>query len=885
MIGQTISHYKITSKLGEGGMGEVYRAEDTTLRREVALKVLPEQFTQDDERLARFQREAQLLASLNHPNIAAIHGLEQADGVRFLILELVEGETLAERIQKGAIPLEESLKIALQITEALEAAHEKGVIHRDLKPANVKITPEGVVKVLDFGLAKAMEDEVVPQDISQSPTISHMATRAGIILGTAAYMSPEQAKGRPVDKWADVWAFGAVLYEMLVGKLAFDAEDISQILAKVLEREPQWDNLPKSVPTSIRRLLARALTKDLRKRLQVIAEARIVIEEYLSDPSAYEVDIAVAPQPAGKRQMVGWLLPCAIASVIITLMAVWILSPQPVPKPLTRMALVLPSDQQLSSGGRHQVALSPDGTRLVYVVNAGSPIPEIQLYLRAMDQLEATPIRGTAEGTVGSPFFSPGGQWVGFYAAGELKRVSIAGGAPVTLCKAANPYGASWGADDRIVFGQGREGIFQVPAAGGTKELLISVAGNEEAHGPQVLPGGQSVLFTLGGPVPWDDAQIVVQSLESGERKVLVNGGTDARYVSTGHLVYVRAGTLLAVPFDLGSLGVNGDPVPIVQGVLQVEGTALTGAAQFSFSDLGSFLYVPDGGGMSEHRLVWVDRNGVEEPIKAEPRPYQQPRLSPDGRLLALEIEGDIWTYDLIRETTTRVTFDGGSRPAWTPDGKQIVFTHSSGLFRVAVDGSSGVERVFEGTAHHSNAVSPDGQTLLLHAHNHEGTDALTLKLDGQSEPQSWLATASRDTGTAFSPDGKWIVYGSDESGQGEIYVRPFPGPGGKIQVSTDGGDQPLWIANGEIFYKQVNQMIAAQVQTEPELIVGRPQKLFEGQYIYGNVGPFASYDVTPDGQQFVMIKEGGSTGEARQEIIVVQNWFEELKRLVPTGE
>ena len=681
MIGQTISHYKITSKLGEGGMGEVYRAEDTTLRREVALKVLPEQFTQDDERLARFQREAQLLASLNHPNIAAIHGLEQADGVRFLILELVEGETLAERIQKGAIPLEESLKIALQITEALEAAHEKGVIHRDLKPANVKITPEGVVKVLDFGLAKAMEDEVVPQDISQSPTISHMATRAGIILGTAAYMSPEQAKGRPVDKRADVWAFGAVLYEMLVGKLAFDAEDISQILAKVLEREPQWDNLPKSVPTSIRRLLARALTKDLRKRLQVIAEARIVIEEYLSDPSAYEVDIAVAPQPAGKRQLVSLLLACAMAGVFIALIAVWILSPRPVPKILTRMALVLPSDQQLSSDGRHRVALSPEGTHLVYVANN-------QLYLRAMDQLEATPIPGTTEGGGRSPFFSPKGQWVGFYAGGELKKVSIAGGAPATLCEAGNPYGASWGVDDRIVFGQGSDGIFRVPAAGGTKELLIRVdPGHEWAHGPQILPGGHSVLFTLGGAFSWDDSQIVVQSLETGERKVLVDGGTDARYASTGHLVYVRAGTLLAVPFDLGSLEASGDPTPILEGVSQSE---LTGAAQYSFSDRGSLLYIL---GLSrKRRLVWVDRNGVEEPIKAAARPYEQPRLSPDDRLLALEIEGDIWAFDLVRETTTRITFDGGSRPVWTPDGKQIVFTHSSGLFRIAADGSSGVE-------------------------------------------------------------------------------------------------------------------------------------------------------------------------------------------------
>ena len=873
MIGQTISHYKINSKLGEGGMGEVYRATDTKLNRDVALKVLPKAFASDRERMARFSREAQVLAALNHPNIASIYGLEDSEDKHALVLELVEGETLAERVNRGGIPLEESLKIALQMAEALEAAHQTGIIHRDLKPANVKITPDGKVKVLDFGLAKALEEEVVAEDVSQSPTISHMATKAGMILGTAAYMSPEQARGKPVDKRTDIWAFGAVLYEMLSGERAFEGGDASEILASVIKVDIDWNKLPTDIPQVLKRWLRRCLQADPKQRLHDIADFRIEIEEYLSDPTADEIDRAVAFLPAvSKRQMVGWLLPCAIATAIITLTAVWILSPQPVPKPLTRMALVLPSDQQLSSSGRHQVALSPDGTHLVYVANN-------QLYLRAMDQLEAKPIPGTTGGR--SPFFSPEGQWVGFYAGGELKKVPIAGGAPVTLSKWGNPYGASWGADHRIVFGQGNEGIFQVPATGGTKEILISVAyGSEWAHGPQVLPGGQSVLFTLGGPFGWDDSQIVVQSLESGERKVLVNGGTDARYVSTGHLVYVRAETLLAVPFDLGSLEVNGDPIPIVEGVLQSE---LTGAAQFSFSDLGSFVYVPGGGGMSE--LVWVDRNGVEEPIKAEPLPYQQPRLSPDGRLLALEIEGDIWAYDLIRETTTRVTFDGGSRPAWTPDGEQIVFTHFSGLSMVAVDGSSGVERVLEGGLHHSNAVSPDGQTLLLHAHNQESEDALTLKLDGQSEPQSWLATAFRDIGTTFSPDGKWIVYVSDESGQNEIYVRSFPGPGGRIQVSTDGGNQPLWIANGEIFYKQANQMIAVQVQTKPELIVSRPQKLFEGQYIYGNVGPFASYDVTPDGQQFVMIKGGGATEEARQEIIVVLNWFEELKRLAPKGE
>ena len=620
MVGQTISHYKITEKIGQGGMGEVYRATDTKLDRDVALKVLPEAFASDQQRMARFAREAKVLASLNHPNIATIHGLEEADGKQALVLELVEGEDLAERIHRGAIPLEESLKIALQIAEALEAAHDKGIIHRDLKPANVKITPEGVVKVLDFGLAKAMEEEVVPEDISQSPTISQLATKAGIILGTAAYMSPEQARGKPVDKRTDIWAFGAVLYEMLAGKMAFGGEDASEILAAVIAKEPDLGQLSSKIPPRIRELTERCLRKDRKMRVPDIADARIYVQEYLADPSAYEVDVTVAPQASGKQQMVPWTVAgLTIAALLISLVVLW--PTPPAPRPLTRFPIPLPLDQLLSSRGRHLVALSPDGTHLVYVANN-------QLYLRAMDQLEATPIRGTAEGSGREPFFSPDGQWVGFWAGGQLKKVSISGGASVTLCEAENPSGASWGADDRIVFGQVAEGIFQVSANGGEKELLISVdsAKGDRAHGPQILPDGKTVLFTLGSEgVDWDDAQIVVQSLATGERKVLVSGGSDARYVPTGHLAYKQQGTLLAVPFDVVRLEVTGGPVPIVEDVAQA-GITFSGTAQYTFSDLGSLVYVP-GGRVVKRTLVWVDREGKEEPLAAEPRGYSSPRI------------------------------------------------------------------------------------------------------------------------------------------------------------------------------------------------------------------------------------------------------------------
>jgi serine/threonine-protein kinase len=536
------------------------------------------------------------------------------------------------------------------------------------------------------------------------------------------------------------------------------------------------------------------------------------------------------------------------------------------------MAIVLPSSQRMLNSNRQMVAFSPAGTHLVYAANN-------RLYIRAMDQLEAAPIRDT-EGAR-SPFFSPDGQWVGFWAGGEMKRVSYSGGAPVSLCETPNPNGASWAEDGRIVFSIETEGIFQVPAAGGSKELLIRIDSNEIAHHPRILPGGGAVLFTVGDRSgrSWDYAKIVVQALEAGKRKVLVDGGTDARYLPTGHLAYVRAETLMAVPFDLDHLELSGDPVSVEEGVRQ--SSENTGAAQFSFSDLGSLAYVPGNSG-SEYTLVWVDRKGAEEPIKTAPQTYGQPRLSPDGRLLALEIEGDIWVYDLVRGTTTRVTFDGGNRPAWTPDGRRIAFTHPSGIFMASIDHSSEAERLTEGKEHHSNAVSPDGQTLLFHAHDQAGADILTLKLDNQSEPQSWLATAFAEDGPSFSPDGKWIVFVSNESGQAEIYVRPFPGPGGRTKVSTDGGDQPVWKKSGEIFYKQDDQMMAVPIRTEPDLAIGRPEKLFEGQYMYGNVGPFPSYDVTPDGRRFVMVKEGGLTEATRQEIVVVLNWFEELKRLVP---
>ena len=897
MIGQSIAHYTITDKIGQGGMGEVYRATDTKLDRDVALKVLPEAFASDEQRMARFSREAKVLASLNHPNIASIYGLEESEGKQALVLELVEGEDLAERIKRGAIPLEESLKIALQIAEALEAAHGKGIIHRDLKPANVKITPEGVVKVLDFGLAKAMEEEVVPEDISHSPTISQLATKAGIILGTAAYMSPEQAKGKTVDKRTDIWAFGAVLFEMLTGRQAFSGEDASEILAVVIAKEPDLGQLSSKLPVRMRELIERCLRKDRKMRLADIADVRIPIQEYLTDPSAFELDATVTTQPPDSRKMIPWLLAGLVVTAVIAGFLGWNLKPLPslTPDPLTRMALALPSDQRLIRPARHLVIFSPDGTHLVYVANN-------QLYLRAIDQLEATPIRGT-EGAR-EPFFSPEGEWVGFWAAGELQKVAIAGGAPVTLCEAGNLFGASWGADDRIVFGQGSEGIFQVSANGGTPELLISVDREEQgelAHGPEILPGGDAVLFTLfTGSGIWDDAQIVVQSLVTGERKVLINGGRDARYVPTGHLVYGQEGTLLATPFDVVRLEVTGDRVPIAEGL---SSSTITGTVQFAFSDQGSLIYVPGSvigtNASALSTLLWVDRQGESQRAMEAEGDYEHVRLSPDGKRLAIHANDgrpDVWIYEIDRGILTPLTFGdeySNSRPIWTPDGNRITFSSTRNgpydIFWISADGSDEAEPLLTGPdSTLATSWSPDGKVLVFQKNTGVDLpwDIFVLPLESEGKPEPFIATQFNELHPMFSPDGRWIAFTSNRSGQEEVYIKGYPAEGGIIPISTDGGAQPAWSRSGkELSYRNGDKMMVVSIQNEPTFKIGVPELLFEGEYRVSTPGQTSNYDISPDGQLFLMIKEDEQTGETstRQEIIIVFNWFDELKRLVPT--
>ncbi len=714
MIGQSVAHYKVTTKIGAGGMGEVFRATDSRLNRDVALKFLPEQFATDPHRMARFNREAQVLASLSHPNIGAIYGLEQSNGRTALVMELIEGEDLSERMRRGPIPLEESLKIARQIAEALEAAHEKGIIHRDLKPANIKLTPDGQVKVLDFGLAKALEDPSMSSmsgggEVSQSPTLSIAATKAGIILGTAAYMSPEQASGLPADKRCDVWSFGVVLYEMLVGRRLFTGETVSHTLADVLRADIDFTKLPATTPSSIRKLLERCLDRDKKRRLRDIGEARIVIDDYLAgtvSSGTRRMAAPVATQPAWQR-----VLPWTIAgfATALLLAAGFMLWRQPAPPQAQSMNIdaKISTDRFWSDIGSG-VELSPDGSIIAFIVGTGD---RRQLKIRRIDQLDSTVlVDGTSDAVSPyHPFFSPDGKWLGYATSTELRKIPISGGTPLTLCKVSRSRGATWLADDTIVFAPNpASALFRVPASGGEPKALttIDTKAGEMHRWPQALPGGEAVLFntlkTLSANAnTFDDGIIEVVKLATGERKVIHRGGGYARYLPTGQLVYVNKGTLFGLPFDLKRLEVKGTPAPLVQNITW---NAPQGAAQLSFSTSGLLAYVRGAGLVPKYPVVWADRNGNTSQLINEPGTYANPRLSPDGKQVAMSVyrdgNWDIWVYDLARSISTRLTFSESleSEQIWSPDGKYVIYSSRSGgpdnLFRKRADGSGGEEQL-----------------------------------------------------------------------------------------------------------------------------------------------------------------------------------------------
>jgi serine/threonine protein kinase len=910
--GTRLGVYEIATQIGEGGMGQVFRATDTKLKRQVAIKILPAAVAADAERLARFQREAEVLASLNHPNIAAIYGLEENGGVTALVMELVEGEDLSQRIARGAIPFDEALPIMKQIADALEAAHEQGIIHRDLKPANIKVRPDGTVKVLDFGLAKAMEPAgTKSSSVSMSPTITTPPmTQAGMIVGTAAYMSPEQAKGHPADQRSDVFSFGCVLFEMLSGRQAFLADTAAETLAAVLMREPDLSTLPPNLSPRLREMVGRCLEKTARRRWQAVGDLRIELEAIATAPRhapALAAPTAV-PQPLWRRAAP--ILVATFVTAVVAGLAGWNLKPSSAkPGVVTRFPLILPDDFRFARTASRIVAVSPDGTLIAYNGNR-------QLYVRALAETEPRSIPGTIGLDPVSPFFSPDGQWIGFVSVpnATLNKIAVSGGAPLTLFKfgsslaVADFQGPSWDGD-QILFARQNKGVMRISANGGEPEVLVPVKDSEQAYGPQLLPGGKAILFTLAteaGPDRWDKAQVVAQSLTSGERKVLVRGGGAAQYVPTGHIVYVLGSTLLAIPFDLTTLEIRGGPLPVVEGVRRAVPVVDSGAAEFALSTAGSLVYIPGASSrISPQTLALVDRDGKVEPLGLPPQPYVHPRVSPDGKRMAYGTDDGtnavVWIADLkAGAAPRRLTFGGRNlNPIWSRDGRYMVFQSDRegdrSLFRQPVDGTGTAERLTraDGTLEHrAEDWSPDDKTLLFTVGAGSG-DLWTLSLDGDRKPKPIVQLPSNERYATFSPDGRYFAYTSNEVGnQSEVFVQPYPPTGAKYQVSTGGGRYPLWSPDArQLFYDTqlvaggVGSLVAVEVRTQPALSFGKPTPIPVGRAVLGANGRY--YDITPDGKQFLVVTSAGAgngaAGQAPEQINVVLNWSEELKQRVPT--
>jgi Tol biopolymer transport system component len=908
--GTRLGPYEIVAPLGAGGMGEVYRATDSTLKRQVAVKILPPGMAADPDRLARFQREAEVLASLNHPHIAAVYGLEHASETKALVMELVEGPTLAERIERGAIPVDEALSIARQIAEGVEAAHAQGIIHRDLKPANIKVREDGTVKVLDFGLAKLTESASsrLPgdSDPSQSPTLTSPAARTemGLILGTAAYMSPEQARGRPVDKRTDIWAFGAVLYEMLSGARAFEGEDVTEMMAAVVKSTPNWAALPADVPQPVVTLIQRCLAKDRNERIGDISVARFVLADHATLGGLHAA--AVTPTPRRPQVMHG-----ALAAMLLVGAAIGALLGGLVPRWSAAVTLVThlqmgvaPADylQQTFSArpSRTAMAISPDGRIVVF---SGARGATRQLYLRQLDRSDATPLTGT-EGAVG-PFFSPDGAWVGFWADNKLKKVPAAGGPPFTIgdVPPGGIWGAGWAPDGTIFFAS-RTGIARVSAAGGTPSTVTQPDGKRHLL-PQPLPRGNALLITEltsvdHGASQWEKANVILLSLNDSKERVILSGAADARYVDTGHLVYMKTGTLTAVPFNLQSQEVTGAPTALIEGVMQaVNAPNLadeTGAGQYAVSDSGTLVYAAGGiGPVFQRSLVWLDRTGAAQPVASAPAgPFLNPRLSPDGRSIAVAVRqgatraSDLWVYDAERGAPTRVTFDGANAAIWSPDSKRLVYG-AGRLFVTNADGAGKPEQLTSGQDNQipSSWASGSGGIAFLQRTPGGLNGIWVLPSDGDRKPRLFLESRFTLWHPAFSPDGHWIAYVSNEAGEQEVYVQPYPGPGERVRVSTDGGTEPIWTSRGrELLYRSggadEQQFLSAAITSLSPFRTAIPRVLFKTKAgEYDRTAPVSAWDAAADGQRLLLLRNHESTDKPVTAMHVVLHWTGELTRRV----
>ena len=894
--GTRLGVYEVTAQIGEGGMGQVYRATDTKLKRQVAIKILPPSLAADHDRLARFQREAEVLASLNHPNIAHIHGLEESGGVRALVMELVEGDDLSQRIAKGAIPTDDALPIAKQIADALEAAHEQGIIHRDLKPANIKVRSDGTVKVLDFGLAKALDAKPSSgtADVASSPTITAPAmTHAGMILGTAAYMSPEQARGKTVDKRADIWAFGVVLYEMLTGRRAFADHDVSLTLSKVLQREPDFDALPPSVPARVIQAIRVCLRKDPKQRAADIRDVRLALE------GAFETAVAQTPLTAlaAPHSLVTRALPAVSAVLVVALgIALWApwRSETPVDRPLVRLDVDLGADAAFpgfNSGS--SVAISPDGMRLVFVSGG-------RLFTRRLDQPTATELSGTQGAS--QPFFSPDGKWVGFGARSKVNKISVDGG-PVVPVGAIyeNFSGASWAEDGSIFVGDAAgKGLLQQPDAGGPAKILAPNDGPEVKLQPQVLPGGKALVFVAGSPYAGVDSYTIeVLTLADGRRKVVARGGQSPRYLAssdgTGYLVYVNRATLFAIPFDLATLETRGTAVRVLDDVAY---GFQTNAGLFAVSRAGTLIYRrarSDAAAMTTMQWISASDGGTSKkaPLRATPGAYQMPRLSPDGQRIAYVIsEGanqDIWVFDLQRDAPRKLTFGGFNQsPVWSPDGQYIVFEKiGQGLFQARADDASQPQALIPRVVPQLLSSFIGKQLAYF-----EKSQIWTVALEDQGgqlkagTPEQFKST-SGDQWPAISPDGRWLAYqSSTQSGKFEVYVRAFPpsatSSGGKWQVSSNGGVLPHWSRAGhELVYQSGDQLMTVSYTVNGTTFTpGKPRVWIASL----SGAPVNGWDLAPDGKRVLaLIPEGTAKAPPPEhEIVMLQNFAEELRRRVP---
>jgi len=912
--GTRVGPYEILAKLGEGGMGVVYRAADTKLGRDVALKMLPASVTADPERLARFEREARTLASLNHPHIAQIYGIEDlptgAGGPQSaLVMELVEGEDLAQRIARGALPVDEALTIARQVADAFAAAHEQRIVHRDLKPANIRIRHDGMVKVLDFGLAKAIDAGSGSAMVTNSPTLMSpvAVTGAGTIVGTAAYMSPEQARGRSVDRRADVWAFGCVVYEMLTGRRPFDGRDVADVLAAIVRDAPEFDALPADVTSPVRRLLRRCLEKDPAKRLDSMRDARLELDE-VSEATTLADAARQNPGSSRRRGFTTLRAACALVAIGGLAFVAYAIGrgSSRTTAPLIHAELSLSPAESLGGSAvfgrpsRPAFVITSDGSRIVFVGAAGATT---QLYVRPLDGRHATAIPGTVGAH--TPFLSPDNQWIGFHADGAIRKVSLAGGPVVVVAdlKAAERgsvsalvapgtdfYGASWG-EDGIVFGRFNDGLWQVSAAGGVPSRMTTatVGGHRFPHH---LPGGRGVLLTVDG----DPSQVAVLPRGASEPRRLIEAATDARYVEPSHLVFARDALLMAVPFDLDRLAVTGAPFALEEDLLISDGSgrpaANSGAAHFDVARSGTLVFATGGRYPAEpSRVVWVDRAGRVEALQTSTGGFTRPRLSPDGRRVAVTLRpasaaepSGIYIADLARNALTPLTRGGEWGPLWSADGSEVLFMMTDGMGRVRADGSAPIERLLQGTAY-PHTITRDGATLVFQKTGRDsGADIWVMPLGTDRTPRPLLNSPANESWAELSPDGKWLAYGSDSSGRPEVYVQSFPGPGTREQISSGGGDSPLWNRNGrELFYLSRGEapgtirVNTVDVTLGSTVTAGTPRQLFEGRF--GRTGGPTAYDVSLDGSRLLMSESLVPPIQPVTRIRVVLNWFEELRR------